>query len=92
MLTVYPEKLNFKQYQTCDRDVGTLEFINEIELAIRSIKPDSANCSDKIKFTMTIGKNSYVNKNKSCRQDVAIKIYNYFGCAIPDLNTIQSGY
>lgn len=84
LLRINPEKLNFKLNQTCDHSVSSMEFINEYEVSIRNIKSDTSTCRDRIKFSMTIGNKSYSNKNKTCRQDLAIKISNYFGCAIAD--------
>jgi hypothetical protein len=87
LLTINPEKLNFKLNQTCDHSVWSMEFINEYEVSIRSIKSDTSSCRNKVKFSMTIGNKTYSNKNKTCRQDLAIKISNYFGCAIVDPDT-----
>ncbi len=87
LLTVNPENLNFKQYQTCDHDVGSVGFINEIELAIRNIKHDNSYCTNNIKFLMTIGSKKHSNKNRTCRQELTIKIHNYFGCVLVDPDT-----
>lgn len=87
LLTINPEKLNFKLKQTCDHSVWSMEFINEYEVSIRKAKSDTSSCGDKIKFSMTIGNKNYSNKNKTCGQDLAIKINNYFCCAIVDPDT-----
>lgn len=87
-----PRKLVFKQSQTCLHSPETINFMNGFEKAIRDLKRDTLNCSNKIQYSITIGNKYYKSKIKTCSQDIERLMNMYFGCAIEDTRQFQSGY
>lgn len=87
-----PNKIVFKVAQSCLHSPATINFTNAFEQGIRNIKRDTATCSNKIQYSMTIGTKNYKSKIKTCNQDIERLMNMYFGCEIVDEKTIQNGY